>query len=86
MPSLADRGWGRNIYDLCWLDCPRDGYLKAHRGREICLCGRHAVLLEHYRDVNGSYRNAPLPPDSLAVEWPWRAAVPVDVVPVREAS
>jgi len=81
--GLIGLGWGRDIYDVCWLDCPHSGHLKVHRGREICLCGDHAVFLEHYRDRTGSYRGAPLPPGTPWHEWPWRAAEPVDVVPPR---
>jgi hypothetical protein len=84
--GLVKLGWGRDFYDICWLDCDLPGHLKAHRGREICLCGRHAVMLEHHRDEHGSYRGAPLPPGTPWHEWPWRPAVPVNVIPVREAS
>jgi hypothetical protein len=58
-------------WDLCWLDCPEDGYLLVDGDREICLCPEHAARLRAGR-FGGSYAGAPLPPDSMAGAWPWR--------------
>lgn len=76
---LAAHGYGTAVYDACWMDCERsDGYRKTWRGKEICLCSRHANMLEAGK-LNGTYRGAPLPHDSIATEWPWRPAQPVAV-------
>jgi hypothetical protein len=84
---LAQRGWYVAVappFDLCWLDCSRDGWLKSWLPRGggkalcICLCPQHAVLLEEGVWA-GDYTGAPLPPDSKADEWPWRYCSEVGV-------
>lgn len=77
--SLTDLGWSARPVDVCWLDCNQPGHMKTHRSREIVLCIRHAHILEDGR-MEGTYSGAPLPPESAAADWPWHAAVPVDVV------
>jgi hypothetical protein len=67
---LAANGWSPQVYDLCWLDCPEPGYRKTWYSNEICLCAAHARVLESGR-YGGSYKGAPLPPESAAVAWPW---------------
>lgn len=75
---LRDRGWqvDGDHFDLCWLDCSDPGWLKTWKppqGRAlcICLCSKHALRLEN-GVYGGDYTGAPLPPDSMADEWPWQ--------------
>lgn len=68
---LAKHGWSQEAYDVCWLDCGEQGHLLQWHHSEICLCPVHAELLESGY-LNGTYAGAPLPPDSVAVSWPWR--------------
>lgn len=74
---LKDRGWPvtEGSFDLCWLDCGNpDGMLKTWksgvRALCICLCPDHALLMEK-GSWGGDYTGAPLPPGSVAAEWPW---------------
>lgn len=73
---LAGRGWEMSrAADLCSLDCAAPGYRRVwtdRRGvtREIILCAEDAKCLEDGA-MDGDYRGAPLPADSLAGEWPW---------------
>lgn len=69
--DLSSRGWELSQpFDLCWLDCTGPGYRKVWQGLEICLCLRHAEVLER-GEYAGDYRGATLPEDSLARCWPW---------------
>lgn len=68
---LRRQGWQMlTPYDTCWLDCPEQGYLREWQGKRICLCLPHASVLER-GTYNGDYRGAPLPPATLAGDWPW---------------
>lgn len=76
LKSLAENGWPvlvKQPFDLCWLDCNKDGWLKTSDDGEqvICLCPKHAMLLEEGAFL-GDYTGAQLPPDSMAQAWPWR--------------
>lgn len=76
---LAERGWPVHQtapFDLCWMDCSDPGWLKTWKppaGQPlcICLCDRHALTMEQ-GVFAGDYTGAPLPPESMASEWPWR--------------
>lgn len=77
--SLAENGWPVLVhppYDLCWLDCNRRGWLKTSDDGErvICLCPQHALVLEAGA-YHGDYTGAPLPPESVAGQWPWRSCL-----------
>jgi hypothetical protein len=88
---LHERGWPvlGDPFDLCWMECSDPGWLKTwHTGSPrwgpvaalcICLCERHALLLEQ-GSWSGDYSGAPLPPESMATEWPWRYCSEVDGV------
>jgi hypothetical protein len=84
---LIRHGYSPKPVDVCSLDCvmadgePTPGHLKVWRGKEICLCLAHARVLEAGK-VGGSYTGAPLPPDSVATEWPWEPAKPLRLLPV----
>jgi hypothetical protein len=73
---LASRGWDMSVtVDLCSLDCAAPGYRRVWTDRsgvtrEIILCSEDAEFLEA-GVLDGDYQGAPLPPDSLAGEWPW---------------
>lgn len=88
--SLTDRlwrqrhGWSDEPVDDCWLDCDAPGYHKVWYGQEIVLCCADARALEEGR-FGRSYWGAPLPADSVAVEWPWRQVARVRVDPVPAA-
>jgi len=72
MGWLEAHGWSAEVYDNCWLDCPAaDGHLKRWHHSEICLCEPHARRLEEGY-LYASYAGAPLPPESVSPEWPWR--------------
>jgi hypothetical protein len=81
---LADHGWhvfGAS-FDMCWLECSEGGYLRTWKSGTkvlcICLCAPHAMVLE--RGAWGrDYSGAPLPPESMAAEWPWRPCEEVGV-------
>jgi hypothetical protein len=73
---LAERGWDVRVYDLCWLDCAKDGYHllwedPSGTRLHICLCSRHALALER-GSWNGDYTGAPLPEETRGAEWPWQ--------------
>ncbi len=76
LTALRERGWELGAsFDYCWLDCEQPGFRKVDRSQEICLCLPHAQLLEEGVWA-GDYTGAPLPPDSMAVEWPWGLLAP----------
>lgn len=72
---LAGCGWETGEpFDVCWLDCPEPGFLLRHRGRVICLCPGHALILQS-GCWDGDYAGAPLPPETRARAWPWAPGV-----------
>jgi hypothetical protein len=85
LKQLAYLGWPvmvRERYDICWLDCSRDGWLKTSDDglQVICLCPVHALVLETGA-FDGDYAGAILPPDSMAMSWPWRSSMDLAEVP-----
>lgn len=83
--QLAHLGWPvmvRDPYDLCWLDCDAQGWLKTSDDgmQVICLCPPHALVLETGA-FDGDYNGALLPPDSMAMAWPWRSSMDLAEVP-----
>jgi hypothetical protein len=71
--KLRARGWipPRDKYDICFLDCPHEGWTLKLDSAEITLCLDDAMVLENGA-WRGDYGGAPLPPTSAAVVWPWR--------------
>lgn len=71
---VADQGWQYlEVPDVCWMDCSAPAAARRESGgREIVLCEFHALYLQA-GCWDGDYSGAPLPPDSVAVSWPWRS-------------
>lgn len=92
LTALAQSGWPvmvKTSYDLCWLDCDQNGWLKTSEdGTQcICLCPVHALVLES-GSFKGDYNGALLPSGSMANDWPWRpvsrTGVPTEAMDMRE--